>query len=351
MPTVTIFPRKLRSGKKTWVLQVTTAEGRIYTRHLGNIPKTARDKIKQKVKTDLILGTFGLSQTPDHHTIKDAGAEYLQYLTADHAPSTVATTRQAINMLCEHFGENTDLRELDSRKVEQWLRSIPRSPARANAIFRHAKAFFSKCHAWGYTETNPFMGVKQLRTAKKLPKVIPLDHIRLFFAIIKDRRDKAYFLTLYYTGARATETYMLTWDDVDLEGLTITFRNTESQRTKSRKDRVIAIPKNLATILEELPVTGDRLFPQFRSDDRPSKVMHRYCKAAGLPAKYTPHWLRHTFITHLASTGKQALAKDIVGHSSLTVTDIYSHLTIEHQREAINNVPDPLDLGTSRHKN
>jgi integrase len=230
------------------------------------------------------------------------------------------------------------------RDLENWRNALTLAPTTINIMFRHLKAVFNKAVEWDYISKSPFTRIKQLKVDRTLPPVIPLEHIKAFFNIITDPRDKAYFLTLYYVGSRPTETFNLRWDDIDFDLNTITFRNDKLRKTKSRQDRIVYMASPLRSVLLDLPHLSDRPFDQFNYNYQPSKRMKYWLeKDQDLPNHYTPKYFRHTLATLLSTHGRQPIAKDILGHSNISVTDLYTHPNIEDQKSILDAIPSPLN--------
>jgi len=175
---------------------------------------------------------------------------------------------------------------------------------------------------------------------------------RLFKAIdtstVRGRRDLAILETLYSTGLRVSELVALNRDQVDLD------RKEFMVRGKGKKTRIVFLSDRAAGILRKyLSVRDDNfdaLFLNYRrgksGDDialgekrRLSTVMvqylvRNYAKRAGIIKKVTPHVLRHSFATELLINGADIRSvQEMLGHSSITTTQIYTHLTNKRLKE------------------
>ncbi len=175
---------------------------------------------------------------------------------------------------------------------------------------------------------------------------------RLFKAVDlsskKGLRDRAILETLYSTGLRVSELNSLNRKQVDLK------RREFMVRGKGRKPRIVFISDRCAKWLEEyLKTRTDNLEPLFinygraRSKDDISQgekrrlttytiqeIVRRTARHAGLVKKVTPHILRHSFATELLQNGADIRAvQEMLGHASITTTQIYTHVTNRRLKE------------------
>jgi integrase/recombinase XerD len=179
------------------------------------------------------------------------------------------------------------------------------------------------------------------KVPRSLPKALTREEVKRLLSVIPPtrKRDRLIVLLLYGAGLRVSELCNLKKDDVDLERGIIVVRGG-----KGAKDRVVPIPKHL---VDEI-----RAYLQSRSDDseyllveerRKSKdrlstrnvwyILKRYGKKAGV--EVTPHRLRHSFATHLLEEGVDIRAiQELLGHSNLSTTQVYTKVTVEHLRRA-----------------
>ena len=156
-------------------------------------------------------------------------------------------------------------------------------------------------------------------------------------------RDTALFESLYSTGCRISEAVSLTWEQINFEtgGVIVT--------GKGSKQRLCILGKPARKALRALRAAADELFPDggapatnvFLNERgavfRPREAQRRMKKwlvAADLPADLTPHKLRHSFATHLLDAGADLRSvQEMLGHSSLATTQIYTHVSVEHLKD------------------
>lgn len=175
---------------------------------------------------------------------------------------------------------------------------------------------------------------------------------RLFKAIdvskIKGKRDRAIVETLYSTGLRVSELVSLNRDQVDLK------RKEFMVRGKGRKPRIVFLSDRAARFIKDyLLERSDNFKPLFINHGRSRKgdditlgekkrlttvsvqnVVRLTARNAGLIKKVTPHVLRHTFSTELLLNGADIRSvQEMLGHASITTTQIYTHVTNKRLRE------------------
>jgi integrase len=145
-----------------------------------------------------------------------------------------------------------------------------------------------------------------------------------------------------YAGLRASEAWGLMWSSVDFDRNVITIKNGyRDTPTKSRRDRVIPIADQLRDVLldwrQRCP-SQDHVCPVFSSSAgkwiacRRRPIIDRLYRTAGLPVPRAPwHVLRHTFASHFLMSGGSLLTlQRILGHTTIAITQIYSHLSDDH---------------------
>ena len=201
----------------------------------------------------------------------------------------------------------------------------------------------------GETPTDPAGGVAPPKTPKRLPKAISINDVErlLSAASVGDTpaalRDRAILEVLYGAGARISEAVGLDLDDVDLEhGSVRLFGKGSKERVvplgSYARDAVTAYTvrarpsmalKGKGTPALFLNQRGGRLTRQSAW-----AVIHAAAERAGLGGKVSPHTLRHSFATHLLDGGADVrVVQELLGHASVTTTQIYTMVTVQRLRE------------------
>jgi integrase/recombinase XerC len=279
----------------------------------------------------------------------DAVAHYLQHLAAERRLSshTVAAYQRDLANLVRLIGD-TPLAELgvtDIRGAIVKLRSqnlAPASVARQLSSWRGFYVF--ACRRLGYAH-NPCTGLRPPKAAKPLPQVLSPDACAQLLdggsAATPDNalraRDRAMFELFYSSGLRLSELSGLDLDDLNLQ-------SGEAQVTgKGRKTRIVPVGQQAldaiaAWLSQRLPLARDNSAALFvsqrgtRLSTRSVQLrLNRWAVEAGLGQHVHPHMLRHAFATHvLQSSGDLRAVQEMLGHASISTTQVYTHLDWQH---------------------
>ena len=226
------------------------------------------------------------------------------------------------------------------------------------------RTFYRWLSREGVVSENPFSALRGPRLAKSLPKVLSVEEVKRFLAaplreieelrrkgdspsrmadIFACIRDAALYESLYSTGCRIAEMLMLTWGELDFaKGTVIVTGKGSKQRLCILGPRALEALRRLRSATDAfIPGGGDGECPVFQNGNGnrlPSREAERRMKkwlaAADLPSDITPHKLRHSFATHLLDAGADLRSvQEMLGHSSLATTQIYTHVSIERLKD------------------
>lgn len=227
----------------------------------------------------------------------------------------------------------------------------PRSQAR---VVSGIRAFFKFLRMEGYIAVDPTVLLESPRLGKHLPDVLSVEEIDAMVDAIDFRKDEALrnhaiIETLYGSGLRVSELTDLRISRLHLdEGYLIV-------EGKGSKERLVPLSPVSASLIEEYlptrrflnikPDSSDILFLN-RRGGKMSRVMVFYiirdlAKLAGIVKKVSPHTMRHSFATHLLEGGANLRAiQEMLGHESISTTEIYMHLDRTRLRsELLNHHP------------
>jgi integrase/recombinase XerD len=247
----------------------------------------------------------------------------------------------------------TTLVEADVAGFVEWLsrtefedgrRYRSSSVARSLAAVRMLHAFLVR---EGDTGADPARGVGRPKIPKTLPKPLTVEHVGAILAAPDPSgpvgiRDRAILETLYGAGVRVSELVGLDVDDADLEEGSVRVLG------KGRKEREVplgrfAVDAVAAYLTRSRPsLAGPRSRSALFLNQRGGRltrqgvtlVLGRAATAAGITSRVTPHVLRHSFATHLLEGGADVrVVQELLGHASLTTTQIYTLVTNERLRE------------------
>jgi integrase/recombinase XerD len=187
--------------------------------------------------------------------------------------------------------------------------------------------------------------VEYPKTQRKLPQVLSSNDVEAILSQVRGEdffslRNKALLETLYSSGLRVSEAVLLDIDGLDFK------RGFIRLFGKGGKERIVPIGKIALQALRDYIEKGRSKIPHLKTSalfvnkkgERLSrqgiwKIVKKYAHKAGI--KITPHVLRHTFATHLLEGGADLKSvQEMLGHSSLSTTQIYTHVSKKHLKES-----------------
>ncbi len=322
---------------KTWYISYIDLSGRRVRRSLGTTNKKLAELKLKEIELALAKGKLGFAiDIP----LGDFIRKYLEWSKATKSENTYKTDVKASKDLVEYFGDKIKLSQIKLSKLEGWkvwlVDSKGYSKTTANIRIRHVKAMLNKAVEWQYLEENPGEKLKQYKVPKGKPDFLTEEEVKKLFSVIENKTHLAVFNLLYFTGMRLSEALNLTWEDVDFEEGFIRVRSKKDWHTKNYKERYIPIHRKLYEHLYHLKeVSKNKVVPY--KYPTVEHLFQKYSKKSGI--KVTPHLLRHSIATAMASKGVSLHAiKDILGHSNYSTTLIYAKMTDEYKRKALETV-------------
>jgi len=250
-------------------------------------------------------------------------------------PATYRAVRSRLQHGLEQFGDR-DLGSIEPREFEAYRdrRMGIRSPATVAGELKEWRTFFGWCMRQGWMADNPAK-VRSPRVPRNMPRYIEAEDVPRYLEQAKNVSPElhAALMTALYAGLRRGELVWLEWEDVDFEAGLLYVRNKPGHPLKGYEERSIPLHEELAKVLKELPHCSRWCFPSptgGRWDvDNFSKLQQR-AKAPGF------HSWRHTFATYLAMGGTDVrTVQQLMGHSSLSTTERYMHVSPSHRDRAV----------------
>lgn len=280
----------------------------------------------------------------------DAVALYLQHLAAERrlSPHTVAAYQRDLANLSRLTAGRT-LAELSVSDIRGAIVRLRSQSLAATSVARQLsswRGFYTfACRRLGYA-SNPCIGLHPPKAAKALPDILSPDACTQLL----DRpagddalaaRDRAMFELFYSSGLRLSELTGLDLNDVNLQA-------GEAQVTgKGNKTRIVPVGRQAldaigAWLPHRHPLARDNTAALFISQRgtrlTPRSVqlrLNHWALHAGLSQHVHPHMLRHAFATHvLQSSGDLRAVQEMLGHASISTTQIYTHLDWQHLAKA-----------------
>jgi len=293
-------------------------------------------------------------------------ADFFNYLSIEKglASNTISAYRLDIEKFFHYL--STNQLSLENVTPEQlssyvaWLRGMENtefkigesSIARNIISIRSYFTYLAKEHKFN----NPSSNFKPPKIGKRLPKALTIDQVMSMLNIagtdLISSRDKALVELLYATGARVSELINLNTLDISTVDTEVGTTTTVKLKGKGGKERVVPIGSYAVAAVNDYLVrsrptllkvsTQKALFLNQRggrlSRQSAWNLVANTAERAGLREQVTPHSMRHSFATHLLDGGADIrVVQELLGHSSVTTTQIYTLITIDHLRESYAN--------------
>ncbi len=181
-----------------------------------------------------------------------------------------------------------------------------------------------------HISSNPCSTLERPRKPSKLPVFLTEGEVKKLLDAASNFRDKLLLRMLYTTGLRVSEICSLKWRDIDLQTGEILVRFG-----KGKKDRVVFTDEETVQMLKNYKHGNGGDEKIFKLTPRSvQKIIKRVRERAGIMKRVTPHVLRHSLATHLLERGADIRAiQELLGHSKLSTTQIYTHVSREHLKK------------------
>lgn len=295
-----------------------------------------------------------ISRLPALQTAVDRFLKYLK-VEKNASPLTIKSYREDLDALAEylelvrHRGDPAALKTLDLRGYVSAMHDAGYARSSISRRLASLRSFLRFGQREGWTNTNVAKPLRNPRRDRKLPHVLSNDEMgRLLSAPPAGDplglRDRAILETLYSAGLRVSELVGLNDADLDFSSGVATVRG------KGRKERKAPIGSYAERALHrwmearrlDKALPGNKIAPVFvnrfgkRLTTRSvGRMLEKYLKQTGLDRRTSPHTLRHSFATHLLERGADIRSvQELLGHKSLTTTQIYTHVTVAGLRAA-----------------
>ncbi|MBF0555923.1 MAG: site-specific integrase [Nitrospirae bacterium] len=289
--------------------------------------KEAKVRFNQ-LQREALKGKLVVMDRGENKVLSEFIAEYEKWAEKNLSYNT--SSRLRFQKFVDVIGKNREISTLKKKDLDSYIdycRGRKNKPTTINVELRHIKAAFSKAVEWEYLKQNPFQGFPQIKHHTDHVRFLSSEQIQKDFDVIGgNKRYRLIFALYIYTGGRREEIYNLQWSDI--KGGHIHFRR--------KGYKVTAIPVNykLQAILDEQSGRVGRIINGV-SLDQMGRQMKEFLRRTGL-GQFRPHDLRHTFASHLVMSGVDMMTiRELMGHTSITTTEIYAHLNKEYLKDAI----------------
>jgi integrase/recombinase XerD len=289
---------------------------------------------------------------------------FIDHLTIERGLShnSIAAYRRDLTKFSQFLSENSlDFEKLSESEItdfEVWLKKSQLAVTSINRCMSALKTFY-KYLAQEFSTSNPVTAIASSKVPRRLPKALTINEVTSLIDATKREgdpisiRDHAIVELLYGTGARVSEIVGIDINDFaqgEVEGNPIT---TLKLRGKGSKERIVPLGSFAKSALDEYLV---RIRPNLLTKGKSARVetalflnqrgsrlsrqsawqmISDAADATGLAGKVSPHVFRHSYATHLLDGGADIrVVQELLGHASVTTTQIYTLITIDKVREA-----------------
>ncbi len=278
--------------------------------------------------------------------------DFIQQLKYEKRASihTLTNYQRDLNRLYEyckaqHISSWVDVQQTD---IRSYISARHRKGIGSTSLQRELSAqrsFFYFLIKKRLLEGNPAQHVQAPKQPRKLPKTMDVDQLTGLLEAgansVLETRDLAMFELFYSSGLRLSELVALNREDLDLEDSTLIVRSG-----KGGKSRVLPIGRKAKQAIRNWLNLRNQLAKKDETavfvNNRGKRLSNRsvqlrlgqWCKKKGIPNHVHPHMLRHSFASHLLESSQDLRAvQELLGHSNISTTQIYTHLDFQHLAE------------------
>ena len=252
-----------------------------------------------------------------------------------------------LELMQRYFAEiNLDLTEVDKDDIKDYLGAIY-SEVKATSLKRKMAAirhFYLLLHKRKIIDDNPTLTLTGPKTGGILPMVLSRDEMQKLIDFnypqnLKGLRDKAIIEMLYSSGVRVGELVSLKRKDLNFKEKTVNVLG------KGKKERLLPVTSQAVESIENYLLkrsngndTDSNIFCNLQNRPLTERgvqyIIDNLARSCGIYRKVTPHMLRHSFATHFLENGMNLrYLQHLLGHSNLSTTEIYTHLSIEQLKK------------------
>lgn len=286
-------------------------------------------------------------------TVEEFGKILSERVAVTHAKSTIQIYKRSLHNLRKVVG-NIDIRKLIHSDGERFKlsRADEVSLTTVNIELRALKAAFNMAVNLDYLSENPFKKVKLLKIPYEEPKFLTKDEFQKLVGIIRDEDIRDIVIVGVLTMLRRGELINLTWDDIDFNHRFLRIRSKDGFKVKGGRPRIVPMNAQVEGILRRRieKKNSEYVFTNSKNSrftgSYITKTFKKYVRECALSEGTHFHSLRHTGASWMAQDGVPLFhVQKILGHSSVKVTEIYSHVIDESLYKAVKNLHVDVDEG------
>ena len=287
---------------------------------------------------------------------------FLQYLLVErrYSPQTIRAYKVDLEQFFNSLHQNLSITKISSNDIQLFLQGLSKNKISERTLARKLasiKSLFNYLVRQEKISVNIAKLIKSPKIPKRLPNYLSVTEISSLLDYpygdtFKDYRDRLILELFYATGLRISELVKIKISNIQFEGCTIKVLG------KGNKERIIVFGQTASNILGEYLKRrleykkfnlSPYLFPQFKKSKENTfinshihvktvfNIVKKYIRQISSDEKLSPHSLRHSFATHLLNNGADLMAvKDLLGHVSLSSTQVYTHVQIKKIKDVYN---------------
>lgn len=282
---------------------------------------------------------------------------FIKYLRFEKrlSENTVISYETDLNQFLSFYKEystSQKIEKVDKRTIRSWIVKLSLSNLSAKSINRKIaslKSFFKFLVKRDLIKKNPSSHVTSLKTDQKIPTFIKEKDINFLFKNIDvkedctGQRDLLILELLYGTGIRISELINIKISDINFakKEIKVVGKRNKERIIPMHNNAIYQTKKYLQLAEKEgyenqyllFTKKGEKIYPMLIN-----RIVKKHLSTLIKSKKYNPHLLRHTFATHILNKGGDLNSiKDLLGHSSLAATQVYTHNSIEKLKETFNS--------------
>ena len=279
--------------------------------------------------------------------------EFCEYLNVqrNYSDYTILNYRKDLEEYVEFLNESKyKYDDMDYKKCINYLLYLDKKNLKKNSVSRRLsslRTFYKYLVLTNNTSSNPFLLVSSPKKEKRIPKFINYQGIEEIFNIpniktSEGQRERVILEILYGSGVRVSELVNIKIKDIDFDNKTILIFG------KGSKERIVSFGEPALDAINIYIKEGRKELLDKKESEylivgkekeslttrRIEQIVNKLIEKTSIKMNITPHMFRHTFATHLLDQGCDLIAvQELLGHESLSSTEIYTHISNEHLRE------------------
>ncbi|MDY3801879.1 MAG: site-specific tyrosine recombinase/integron integrase [Bacilli bacterium] len=263
--------------------------------------------------------------------------EFLNYLKDErnYSDKTILNYKMDLENFYNYINKKKT-KKIDFDFLQEYIENLSQKKYSTKSIQRHIsslKSYFKFLYNKNYINVNPAELLCLPKNEIKLPNYLTTIDLEKIYELDLSLRDKLIVELLYSTGIRLSELVNIKISDINFYDKTIKVLG------KGNKERYVLFGSVCSKLLKEYINNENRVYLLLNkngnklSERGVEYIIEKIFKSVNVHAKLTPHTLRHTFATHMLDNGCDLVTvQKLLGHSDLSTTSIYTHISNEHLR-------------------